>query len=44
MLLTVTSIFSLGGDKKIEGEAVYCLSLAYDFAGEQERALSVSIL
>lgn len=28
---------------KIEGEAAYCLSLAYDFAGDQERALSVSI-
>ncbi|NXW89333.1 TTC29 protein, partial [Alopecoenas beccarii] len=30
-----------GGDMKIEGEAAYCLSLAYDFAGEQESALSV---
>ncbi|XP_071664111.1 tetratricopeptide repeat protein 29 isoform X3 [Patagioenas fasciata] len=30
-----------GGDMKTEGEAAYCLSLAYDFAGEQERALSI---
>ncbi|NWR73239.1 TTC29 protein, partial [Centropus unirufus] len=30
-----------GGDVKMEGEAAYCLSLAYHFAGEQQRALSV---
>ncbi|NWW94500.1 TTC29 protein, partial [Rhynochetos jubatus] len=30
-----------GGDKKMEGEAEYCLSLAYHFAGEQETASSV---
>ncbi|XP_035179778.1 tetratricopeptide repeat protein 29 isoform X4 [Oxyura jamaicensis] len=29
-----------GGDKKMEGEAAYCLSLAYHFAGEQKTALS----
>ncbi|KAF1458905.1 Tetratricopeptide repeat protein 29, partial [Pygoscelis antarcticus] len=30
-----------GGDMKMEGEAAYCLSLAYHFAGEQQTALSV---
>uniref|UniRef100_A0A8C0B728 Tetratricopeptide repeat protein 29 n=1 Tax=Buteo japonicus TaxID=224669 RepID=A0A8C0B728_9AVES len=30
-----------GGDTKMEGEAAYCLSLAYHFAGEQQTALSV---
>ncbi|XP_072719510.1 tetratricopeptide repeat protein 29 [Ciconia boyciana] len=30
-----------GGDMKMEGEAVYCLSLAYHFAGEQQTALSI---
>ncbi|NWZ27229.1 TTC29 protein, partial [Asarcornis scutulata] len=30
-----------GGDKKMEGEAAYCLSLAYHFAGEEKTALSV---
>uniref|UniRef100_A0A8C0B760 Tetratricopeptide repeat protein 29 n=1 Tax=Buteo japonicus TaxID=224669 RepID=A0A8C0B760_9AVES len=29
-----------GGDTKMEGEAAYCLSLAYHFAGEQQTALS----
>ncbi|KAM6206557.1 LOW QUALITY PROTEIN: tetratricopeptide repeat protein 29 [Sarcoramphus papa] len=29
-----------GGDMKMEGEAAYCLSLAYHFAGEQQTALS----
>uniref|UniRef100_A0A8C3JTD0 Tetratricopeptide repeat protein 29 n=1 Tax=Calidris pygmaea TaxID=425635 RepID=A0A8C3JTD0_9CHAR len=32
-----------GGDMKMEGEAAYCLSLAYNFAGEQQTALSVSL-
>uniref|UniRef100_A0A8C0F7G5 Tetratricopeptide repeat protein 29 n=1 Tax=Bubo bubo TaxID=30461 RepID=A0A8C0F7G5_BUBBB len=31
-----------GGDKMMEGEATYYLSLAYHFAGEQQTALSVS--
>ncbi|XP_040438269.1 tetratricopeptide repeat protein 29 [Falco naumanni] len=30
-----------GGDMKMEGEALYCLSLAYHFAGEQETALPI---
>lgn len=41
--MTVTSIYSSGGDKKMEGEAAYCLSLAYHFAGEEKTALSVSL-
>jgi len=28
---------------KMEAEAAYCLSLAYNFAGEQQTALSVSL-
>ncbi|NWX24253.1 TTC29 protein, partial [Aegotheles bennettii] len=30
-----------GGDRKMEGEAAYCLSLAYNVAGEQQKALSI---
>ncbi|NXS53609.1 TTC29 protein, partial [Brachypteracias leptosomus] len=30
-----------GGNRKMEGEAAYCLSLAYNFAGEEQTALSV---
>ncbi|KFP87377.1 Tetratricopeptide repeat protein 29, partial [Acanthisitta chloris] len=30
-----------GGNMKMEGEASYCLSLAYHFSGEQETALSI---
>ncbi|NWU97430.1 TTC29 protein, partial [Upupa epops] len=30
-----------GGFVKMEGEAAYCLSVAYLFAGEQQTALSV---
>ncbi|NXL93619.1 TTC29 protein, partial [Alectura lathami] len=30
-----------GGDRKMEGEAAYCLSLAYHFAGEEKTALSI---
>ncbi|XP_042652806.1 tetratricopeptide repeat protein 29 [Tyto alba] len=30
-----------GGDMMMEGEAAYCLSLAYHFAGEQQTALSI---
>ncbi|KAK2519205.1 Ttc29 [Columba guinea] len=41
MLRKALEIAKKGGDMKIEGEAAYCLSLAYDFAGEQERALSI---
>ncbi|NXV43867.1 TTC29 protein, partial [Uria aalge] len=40
-LVTVTLILSLGGDTKMEGEAAYCLGLAYNFAGEQQTALSI---
>ncbi|NWQ71397.1 TTC29 protein, partial [Neopipo cinnamomea] len=29
------------GNVKMEGEAAYCLSLAYHFSGEQQTALSV---
>ncbi|NXN97486.1 TTC29 protein, partial [Rhinopomastus cyanomelas] len=31
----------VGGFMKMEGEAAYCLSLAYHFAGEQQTALPV---
>nr|XP_021139713.1 tetratricopeptide repeat protein 29 isoform X3 [Columba livia] len=41
MLRKALEIAKKGGDMKIEGEAAYCLSLAYDFAGDQERALSI---
>ncbi|XP_010142285.1 PREDICTED: tetratricopeptide repeat protein 29, partial [Buceros rhinoceros silvestris] len=30
-----------GGDRKMEGEAAYCLSLAHNFAGEERSALSL---
>ncbi|NXU10491.1 TTC29 protein, partial [Pardalotus punctatus] len=30
-----------GGDTKMQGEAAYCLSLAYHFSGEHETALAV---
>ncbi|NXN28186.1 TTC29 protein, partial [Nycticryphes semicollaris] len=30
-----------GGDLKMEGEAAYCLSLAYNFAGDHQTALSI---
>ncbi|NXK66652.1 TTC29 protein, partial [Sylvietta virens] len=30
-----------GGDLKMQGEAAYCLSLAYHFSGEHETALTV---
>ncbi|NWR87346.1 TTC29 protein, partial [Furnarius figulus] len=30
-----------GGNMKTQGEAAYCLSLAYHFSGEQQIALSV---
>ncbi|NXF04955.1 TTC29 protein, partial [Smithornis capensis] len=30
-----------GGNVKMEGEAAYCLSLAYHFSGELQAALSV---
>ncbi|NXQ35751.1 TTC29 protein, partial [Alaudala cheleensis] len=30
-----------GGDIKMQGDAAYCLSLAYHFSGEHETALAV---
>uniref|UniRef100_A0A674JM71 Tetratricopeptide repeat protein 29 n=1 Tax=Terrapene triunguis TaxID=2587831 RepID=A0A674JM71_9SAUR len=33
-----------GGDKKMEGEAAYCLGLAYHSAGEEQTAIIVSLL
>ncbi|NXD08114.1 TTC29 protein, partial [Nothocercus nigrocapillus] len=30
-----------GGDMKMEGEAAYCLGLAYHFAGEEQTAIPV---
>ncbi|XP_064366854.1 tetratricopeptide repeat protein 29 isoform X2 [Dromaius novaehollandiae] len=30
-----------GGDMKMEGEAAYCLGLAYHFAGEEQRAIPI---
>lgn len=43
MLVTLPLTLSLGGDMKMQGEAAYCLSLAYHFAGEHETALAVSL-
>lgn len=43
MLVNVTLILSLVGEMKIQGEATYCLGLAYYFAGENQKALSVSL-
>uniref|UniRef100_A0A8C0J5U6 Tetratricopeptide repeat protein 29 n=1 Tax=Chelonoidis abingdonii TaxID=106734 RepID=A0A8C0J5U6_CHEAB len=33
-----------GGDKKMEGEAAYCLGLAYHSAGEEQTAIIVTIV
>ncbi|NXG54360.1 TTC29 protein, partial [Hemiprocne comata] len=41
MLVRALKLTKEGGDTKLEGEAAYCLGLAYHFAGEQEKALSV---
>ncbi|XP_015716662.1 tetratricopeptide repeat protein 29 isoform X4 [Coturnix japonica] len=40
-LIKAIRMAKTGGDKKMEGEAVYCLSLVYHFAGEEKRALSI---
>ncbi|KFQ23524.1 Tetratricopeptide repeat protein 29, partial [Merops nubicus] len=40
-LIKALKVAKEGGDKKMEGEAAYCLSLAYHFAGEEQRALSL---
>ncbi|NXH12788.1 TTC29 protein, partial [Bucco capensis] len=41
MLRKALKMAKEGADMKMEGEAAYCLSLAYHFAGEQQKALSV---
>ncbi|XP_051473822.1 tetratricopeptide repeat protein 29 [Apus apus] len=41
MLKKALRLAKEGGDMKLEGEAAYCLSLAYNFAGQQEEALSI---
>ncbi|NXD80463.1 TTC29 protein, partial [Halcyon senegalensis] len=41
MLRKALKMAEEGGDMKMEGEAAYCLSLAYHFAGEQHTALPV---
>ncbi|NXJ82490.1 TTC29 protein, partial [Trogon melanurus] len=41
MLIKALKMAKEGGNVKMEGEAAYCLSLAYNFAGEQQTALSV---
>ncbi|RMC13679.1 hypothetical protein DUI87_08757 [Hirundo rustica rustica] len=40
-LLKALKMAKEGGDTKIQGEAAYCLSLAYHFSGEHETALAV---
>ncbi|NXI54193.1 TTC29 protein, partial [Chloroceryle aenea] len=41
MLRKALKMAKAGGDMKMEGEAAYCLSLAYHFAGEHHTALPV---
>ncbi|NXI35658.1 TTC29 protein, partial [Galbula dea] len=41
MLSKALKVAKEGKDMKMEGEAAYCLSLAYHFAGEEQKALSV---
>ncbi|XP_031408880.1 tetratricopeptide repeat protein 29 [Meleagris gallopavo] len=40
-LIKAIRMAKMGGDKKMEGEAAYCLSLVYHFAGEEKTALSI---
>ncbi|XP_010289924.1 PREDICTED: tetratricopeptide repeat protein 29 [Phaethon lepturus] len=40
-LIKASKMAKEGGNVKMEGEAAYCLSLAYHFAGEQQTALSI---
>ncbi|XP_072191828.1 tetratricopeptide repeat protein 29 isoform X3 [Excalfactoria chinensis] len=40
-LIKAIRMAKTGGDKKMEGEAAYCLSLVYHFAGEEKTALSI---
>ncbi|XP_054028492.1 tetratricopeptide repeat protein 29 [Dryobates pubescens] len=40
-LIKASKLAKEGGDRKLEGEAAYCLSMAYHFAGEQQTALSL---
>ncbi|NWV97588.1 TTC29 protein, partial [Machaerirhynchus nigripectus] len=40
-LIKALKLAKEGGDAKIQGEAAYCLSLAYHFSGENETALAV---
>ncbi|XP_064568405.1 tetratricopeptide repeat protein 29 isoform X2 [Zonotrichia leucophrys gambelii] len=41
MLIKALKMAKEGGDIKMHGEAVYCLSLAYHFSGENDTALAV---
>ncbi|XP_065592113.1 tetratricopeptide repeat protein 29 [Cyrtonyx montezumae] len=41
MLIKATRMAKNGGDKKMEGEAAYSLSLVYRFAGDEKTALSI---
>ncbi|NWV67551.1 TTC29 protein, partial [Malurus elegans] len=41
MLKKALKMAKEGGDTKMQGEAAYCLSLAYHFSGEDETALTV---
>ncbi|NWS87411.1 TTC29 protein, partial [Toxostoma redivivum] len=41
MLKKALKMAKEGGDIKTQGEAAYCLSLAYHFSGEHETALAV---
>ncbi|NWH76214.1 TTC29 protein, partial [Piaya cayana] len=41
MLIKALKMAKEGSNVKMEGEAAFCLGLAYHFAGEQETALSV---
>ncbi|NWV36989.1 TTC29 protein, partial [Grantiella picta] len=41
MLIKALKMAKEGGDMKMQGEASYCLSLAYHFSGEYETALAV---
>ncbi|NWH34330.1 TTC29 protein, partial [Chloropsis hardwickii] len=41
ILIKALKMAKEGGDIKMQGEAAYCLSLAYNFSGEHETALAV---
>ncbi|XP_021249528.1 tetratricopeptide repeat protein 29 isoform X2 [Numida meleagris] len=41
ILIKAFRMAKTGGDKKMEGETAYCLSLVYHYAGEEKTALSL---